>query len=178
MFDLRGLIDTVLARSTGIRQTRDLAAEVLVEIPDGDLREALALALPLFIRHRIGMNRNIPSSEAMIDTMMTTDPYRDTKPRKSSHTNSAHSAASKMIREWWLDQVEVHVAGGGYLRLGECTFDDLIFAAHDRREKADQNIQAAVRFETIADAIKEHGVLTVQELPATVRTSLTPLFER
>lgn len=176
MIDLRAITDKVLADFTGIRQTKDLAEEVLAQVPDADLRDALRLALPGFIRHRIGMNSSIPSGDIKTDTV-TTNPYLD-KPRKAGQRNAARSAASKMIREWWLDQIEVNVAGGGYLHLGECTFDDLMFAATKRREAADDYMRAAERFETIADAVKEHGVDTVADLPAKARAELTPLFER
>ena len=172
MFDLKALTDKVLTRSTGVRQTHELADQLLAAIPKAEYAAALRETLPMYLRSRMALNRNLPSAETVAD------PYLDTKPRKSSQKNSAHSSATKAIREWWLDKVEVHVSDGGYLKIGECTFDDLMFAAQERRNRALDMANAAERFETVAKAVKDAGVATVAELPQKARTELTPLFER
>lgn len=171
MFDLKAITEKVLAQSTGVRQTHDLADQVLAAIPDDGLRAALRETLPMYLRNRMALARNLSST-------VTDNPYLDTKPRKAGQRNSGRSSAMRAIREWWLDKVEVHVAGGGYLKIGECTFDDLMFAAEERRTIALNMVNGAERFETVAKALKDAGVNTVQELPAKVRTELTPLFER
>lgn len=171
MFNLKALTDKVLAKTTGVRQTHDLVDEVLAEIPDAELREALREALPMYLRSRMALGRNLPP-------MSVTNPYLDTKVRKASQRNSGRSAAMKAIREWWLDKVEVHVSSGGYLKLGECGFDDLMFAVEERRTKALDMTHAADRFEIVAKALKDNAVDTVAALPDKVRASLTPLFER
>lgn len=171
-FDLKHLVDEVLAESLGVRQTGDLADKVLDQVPRSEMRAALRETLPMYIRSRIALSRNLPTPEP------SADPYVDTKPRQASVRNSARSQAMKAIREWWLDRVEVHVSGGGYLKLGECTFEDLMFAVEERRTRALDMVKAADRFEIVAKAVKDAGVATVADLPPKVRTDLSPLFDR
>lgn len=170
MFDLKAVVDAVLASTDGVRKTSDLAQQVAEAIPTNALRIALEEALPAYIRSRISLTRNL--------THAPVDPYVDTKPRQAGQRNAARSSAVRAIRQWWLDTVEVHVADGGYLKLGECTLADLMFAVEDRRRRAQDMSRAADRYEKIARAMKDADVPTVADLPKKVLAELTSLFER
>jgi hypothetical protein len=59
----------------------------------------------------------------------------------------------------------INVGDGVDKPLGDCTFDDMTFAAEQRFTLARQNTAQGERYLYLAEQIKEHGVTTVKELP-------------
>lgn len=74
----------------------------------------------------------------------------------------------------WLRALSVPVEVGAqtYRALGECSADDLDYAARRRYDLASANRVQARKFEAYRDAVLEHGVATFGDLPAEVRLRL------
>jgi hypothetical protein len=78
------------------------------------------------------------------------------------------------IRKSWEAALEdrIHVGGEvGWKALGACTYDDLIFAAEERRGLASRSLAMAERFTMLAEHMKKHGARTVVELSDHAYTS-------
>ena len=74
----------------------------------------------------------------------------------------------------WLKALRapVKVGDSAFKALGECTADDLDYAARHRYDLASANRVQARKFEAYRDAVVENGVTTFGELPAEVRLRL------
>lgn len=62
---------------------------------------------------------------------------------------------------------QLHVADG-YRRMAKCTFDDLMFAASERRTQAASTMATADGYERLANALHDYDAKTVEALPAAV----------
>lgn len=62
----------------------------------------------------------------------------------------------------------VQVGANSNKWMGDCTYDDLLYAARIRREQAAAITAAAEDHETVAALVKKHKVGTVRELPPQV----------
>jgi hypothetical protein len=62
---------------------------------------------------------------------------------------------------------QLHVADG-YRRMAECTFEDLMFAAAERRTQAAATNATADGYERLANALHDYDAKTVEALPAAV----------
>lgn len=84
-----------------------------------------------------------------------------------SHRPSAKLA--KRRSEWasWMRD-QVHVGHGKWRQLGQCTRDDLLFAANERDTMAASNAAKADTFRDLAAKLEAHKVTTVAALPPTV----------
>lgn len=68
---------------------------------------------------------------------------------------------------WWQRMLreQVSVGGGVWKLLGDCTIDDLFYCISERRDQIAAIECQIVKYETIAAAMREHGVDTVGQLP-------------
>ena len=154
-FDLRVAVAEVLDGS-GLTSLDEIAAKVAANVPSKDLRAALALALRPYVRELVGRRRM--ANPVLHPGVTRAEIERSARSPKVAAIRAQHAA-------WLRDLVHVE---GGYKPLGECDYDDLMFAATERRELAVRNVRQAERLEQIAELLHEHDVETVADLPAHV----------
>lgn len=148
--DLVALVRQVQAGS-GLSDPRDVAGKVLAQIPADLIREALELTLPEFCRVAMSQERMA---------------VRGSRP-------NANTKAS-MVRSWYqrfLAQ-SVDVTGKGtWKQLGQCTVDDVLALAAQRREQAAKSAAVADQFEWLAQEMRRARAKTVAKLPASTLQS-------
>lgn len=131
----------------------DLAEAVLDAIPRSAYRLALRLLLRAYVReiiraHRLHTER--PASEP---------------PSPVTSTRAARSWKQDAMALAWQQQ-RIHVGDSRWEFLPDCTYDDLMVAAQERRDKAKANLREAERYETCASLIHRHGVAKLGDVPA------------
>lgn len=152
-FVLRDLVREVL-HENNLTDPGDIAEEVLRRIPRGNLRVALGQALRLYVRqiNSEGRNRSpdIPAVAA---------------------PNQSWKVAG--VRDGWQRRLRVleHVGGSTYKPLANCTYEDLLFCATERRALAERNSARARQYDAWARLLTEHDVKTFGELPAETQLS-------
>lgn len=149
-YDLRAAVLEVLDTSD-LADLGDIAAKVAENIPARELRAALAESLRIYVQQ-------INTQRRMSNPILHSDRVQSARSAKVAGIRDRHAA-------WLRDLIHVD---GGHKPLGECTYEDLMFAAEERRVKARQNATQADRFEEIAKLLQAHSVETVAELPTSV----------
>jgi hypothetical protein len=169
-FDLHTVVNEVFD-STSATDPRDIAAEVAQLVPDEDLRLALTDALEVYVRLTITRRRTTNAIVGVTSyNSAAPHPVSAQRPSRDSLSGGTQpqTTATKQgaIRDRWAQALRdlVHVEGE-YKTLGECTYDDLMFAVAERRKLATQNNAAADRYERLAGVLAKHAVITVAELP-------------
>lgn len=159
-FNLRDLIRDVAA-SSNAPDPGSLADEVARRIPPKHRDEALRLMLRDYVRVMVAQQR-----------MTHTEPASQ---QPDNARSNGRSWKRDGIRESWRKMLRdrIHVAPNpsAWKFLGDCSFDDLSFAALERRTAAERTLAKAEEYEALAALLKEHGVETVRELPAEVLAS-------
>jgi len=147
--NLRELVREVLD-SADTPDPGAVADEVMRRIPPDEYETALRQTLRSFVR--------LMSAERRSAT-------RITEPRRA-----VESPKVAAIREHWRKALRdsVHVGDAAYRFLEDCGFDDLMFAAQERRTLAKQNLDRAGQYEALAQLLIRYGVETVRELPEDV----------
>lgn len=145
---LRHLVHSVLEQ-TDLASPEEVAAAVARGVPAKRVRAVLVEALTAYVRTTMQQRR--------AHNPILADEQR---------TQSARSSKVAAIRDSWASALRdrVHVSDGWKL-LGECTFEDLMFAAAERREHAARNLAKADQFEALASRLESAGVETVADLP-------------
>lgn len=148
--NLRVLVHEVLETST-MPDPGDVAEEVFRRVPPEEHGEALRQTLRLFVRQVIGE-------------------LRVGNPSTRPAANSGRSAKVRAIRDAWQRRLadRVHVGDSEWKFLRDCTRDDLLAAAAERRKLAERNAAWARTYDGWARLLTEHGVATFGELPAEV----------
>lgn len=80
----------------------------------------------------------------------------DTRRKAGPSWKSEVSRADFLSQEYW-------VGNKGWLPLGQCTRDDVLFIAHAYYERAAQNLTLAREFEALAEAMTQSGAATVAD---------------
>lgn len=152
-FDLRALVRDVL-RASEQPNPDWLVEAVLARVPEGEMAEALRQALPSIIREAAARERSA----------------NPIAPSSSMPTKAPGSWKVQAIREEWQRALRnrIHVGPGDYKFLGDCTYDDLLFAAAERTAIADKNAAIARSYNALAALLTEHDAKTVRDLPAEV----------
>lgn len=185
-FNLRRLVREVMATST-MSDPGDLAVEVSRRIDPDDCRAALDQALRQYVREEITRMRmrHVPVAEPyrpsptlapVIPPARSTMTLTEAQPAVARPVKlpapvlPVRSAKVAGIRDWWTRELRnpIHVGGKQWVRLGDCTFDDLMFAAAERRDLAERNAARAESFGKLAEAVKAAGVGRVRDLPTDV----------
>lgn len=146
-FNLRDLVRSIVDATEPIEQPAAIAARVLDAIPGAHLRDALAATLPGYVAAVVGDMRR--------------HPLRQPTPQNQS------PRVVRAIQSNW-DRIRasiIHVGENAYKRFGECTFDDLMYAAAERREQAAQHEAWAERWTSYAHLLRASGADTVDALP-------------
>lgn len=139
---------------------RAIAEQAALRIPVEDRAEALAAALVSYVRMLQGVRR---TSNPMIGSVSG-------RVRPVSH----RSQKTEGIRENWQRFLKdvVHVGNGQRKFLGECGYEDLMFAARERQQIAMDNQAAAERYENVATMLVQHKAKAVRDLPRAVLRGL------
>jgi hypothetical protein len=151
-FNLHQVVADVLDGSD-LASPEEIAARVAENVGSKQLRAALAQSLPHYVS-RVIQNRR--ASNVILNPNAVQGPV----------ANSGRSAKVMGIRNAWARALadRLHVADG-YKLLGECTYNDLMFAAEERRDHARRNSVKADQYAAVAKRLTELGLTKVSELP-------------
>jgi hypothetical protein len=139
----------------------DLAEALLAAVPAERYKDALRCTLRGYVR---GVLHEVRSGEPHHPT---TDPTNEqTTPRKRP---SGRSWKVDAIRSGWR-AYRLHVEQG-WKFLPNCTYDDLMTAAAERRDIAKANEHEAERYERLAALVQRHGE-TVADAPEAEVTAI------
>lgn len=150
-FNLRATVEDFLDVSD-ITDFRVISAELAKAIPARHLRAALAEAL---VRYVATVNQQRRSANPLLDGGAA-------RPTRSAKVAGIAAWHQRMLRDL------VHVGHSVNKRLGDCTYEDLMFAAEERREIARQTVAKADRYEWLAKQLHANNVDRVAELPPDV----------
>lgn len=131
---------------TSSSDPREIAAKLLTDIDDADLRDILAEVLPEYVRVILKNGRNSAMSPAP----------------------AGPSAKVAAVRSWherlMAQPIDVSGDGGRWKALRDCTRDELLQVAQHRRIVASKNLAVADRYEALAKVLPTGK--TVGQLPA------------
>lgn len=136
----------------------EISAAILNEVrhDPAAMQELLAEVLPCYVRTRLGAARREPVTYEELVGDPTPLPKFPSK--KTQRIRDAY--AKLLATQYGTDH--------GYQTLGQCTADDLEFAAETRRKQAAGHLVEAERLLKLAAAAREYGATTVAELPREV----------
>lgn len=154
--DLRALIHEVAAESGPDLEV--VTKEVRRRIPDNAVEDALDQALPTLV-YKVARTGGVPSQEVP-EPQEINARGAARKPVRSSKVAALRSYPwERHLREW------VSVGKDEFKFFGDCTADDLSYAAEVRFQLAEANRAHGERMMTARELLVEHGVSTVRELP-------------
>ena len=132
----------------------DIARRVEPLIPENHRREVLILLL----------TRYIATMKPRLSTIgPEPEPEPVPVPTPGKQTNgSAKVKAYQRYAKFF--HIPVNVARNTDKWMGDCTYDDLRYAANLRHQKAAETVAAAEEYELLANLVKERNVTTVKEL--------------
>lgn len=163
-FNLRKLIRDVLTNSL-LADPRDLAAEAFQRIPADQHAAALRQCLTDVVREEIRLSRNHTPPTVMAERPGPRGNVARQRP-------AARSAKVAGIRAMWQEKLRERIHTGpastDWRLLGDCTFEELMFAAGERRTIALRNEAKAAEYAELAEAVRAAGVVRVRDLPAEV----------
>jgi hypothetical protein len=145
-FDLRTAVIEVLD-TTSLTEPAAIAGKVAENVPSRQLRAVLTEALVTYVavvNQQRRMNNGILGGAR--------------RPARSAKVAAIGDWHAKALRD------RVHVDGHHKL-LGDCTYEDLMFAAGERRKLAHQNATKADQYQALAEKLREHDVKRVANLP-------------
>lgn len=147
-FDLQAVVNVVLD-GTELTDPRQVAAAVASQIPAKDRLAALTQALDSFVREAMQRRRQ---RNPIVGPRAT-----------------GRSAKVAAIRGWWEramnDRVNVGPRATDWKHLGDCGYDDLMYAAASRWDKAREITAAGDRYAELAKLLNRHSVTSVKALP-------------
>lgn len=148
-YSLRDAVASVLDTSD-LASPEDVASKVAENVPSKAVRSVLTEALTTYVRVHMGERRRS-------NVILNGDEQRK---------QSARSSKVAAIRDSWSAALRdrVHVEDG-WKALGECTYDNLMFAASERQEMARRNAAQAEKYESLAHKLRSAGVERVADLP-------------
>jgi len=154
MFDLNREINRILTE-TDIADPVQIAAEILMVIPDESVERVLGILILPYIRNAISRHRQVPSSFPM-------------QHHSSTRTVSPRVSAS-ITYNWrsWLLSTRIPVGDGKWKLLGDCNVEDLSYAASERETLAAQNTAAALRYRTLASVLARSALPKVSDVSDT-----------
>ena len=141
--------------ATGLVNPHDIAAKTLVAIDDADLRDALSLTLPAYVRRLVTTQRR-PCDLGH----ESEEPPRRQQPARSAKVTAVRSWHARVLAQ----AVDVSGYHGQWKRLAECTRDELLAVAAHRRGLAAANVATAERYEALARRMQVDDARTVGEL--------------
>lgn len=168
-FNLRALIRDVCDKSSDAEPDL-LVKEVLRRIERRDTRAALEQALPTVVQSVISSYRfttdrpqTAPADHFGSDahTGAASGGAHPIKASRSSKVAGIRDTIGRALRE----RISVGHDRSAWKFLGDCTADDLEYAAQLRDDLAKSNAHRAKQLRELADALREADVETVRDLP-------------
>lgn len=143
--NLRDLAREVSATSKSV-EYEDIANQVLARLEPEEYAEALAQALPLYVRAMAVRGRTLG-------------------PMPAPPAPTSESWKVREIREDWQHRLlEIYATPDGNKRLGDLTYSDLLHLAEARRQSAEQLVGKAKGWENLARVVRKQRVSKVREL--------------
>lgn len=165
-FDLRALIHEVAAEFPADLEA--VAKEVRRRIPLEATEDALDQALPSIV-YRVARTGTGPIQRSS-DSQMANDRAGAAKPSRSSKVAALRAYPwERELRQW------VSVGADQFKFFGDCTVDDLTYAAETRFRLADATRARGEHMMTAREMLARHGVERVRDLPS---DALSELFGR
>lgn len=175
-FNLRQVIREVL-RSSTMADPGQVADEVMRRIPTKMIKAALAQVLRDVVRQVMSEERGKNSGAA---TAVEVPPPALKIAQPTLDDDESYTPAPKPVpnRSWkrqaisdgWqkrlTDRIHVGQNARDWKLLRACTYEDLLFAATERRSLADSNAAVARQYDAWARLMNEHDVATFGDLPA------------
>lgn len=157
-FSLRDTIREVVAEQS-TTNPGEMARMVMARIPREHVVAALASCLTRTITDMLGDQHRRAMDELESARRSPVRPQ----------VGSSKVAGYQALGEKWRTALDTLLpTADGRKRLADCTRDDLMFAAEQRRELAAANMAAAARYESYAALLATHSVLRMGDLPETV----------
>lgn len=148
-FDFAALIDEVAVQYGP--DGHDIAAKAVPRIPESARTDVLLYLTALYVRvYRPSLAKVLAGAPG--------------RPVRSGHLNKS-AKVQALQRHARLLAAEIRTEGG-VKYLGECNYEDLLFAATVRRSKAAENLRAAEQHEDLARLLKKHKKTLVKQLPS------------
>lgn len=152
-FDIRQAVRAVIDE-TDLASPDEIADKVVGNVPTSQLRRVVRVLLRDFVRIELHSGRQ-PAPPPPVGQSSKVTAIRDAAPRWAA-----------MLRQ------RVHVGNSEWKFLAECSYENLMFLATERRQNAARNLKAANGYEVLAKALTTHGVSRVEDLPTSVVASL------
>lgn len=160
-YDLRAEVRSVLDDGS-LRSPAEIATKIAGDIPSRALRDVVRATLPGFVAQMVREHRT----------------YSPPNFRSGHGSHDTHTASAAAGRSWWRDGVRdgwprqlqnrLHVGGGEWTFLGDCTYENLKFIAAERETNADRNRAWARYYRNLAALLTDHDVKVVRDLPPEV----------
>lgn len=168
-FSLAALIREVVRTSTFADPVM-LAKEVDRRIKKSDRDEALAQALPGLVRETLSLSRRATSfASAPPSEEATTAPVVQIPEQRRPNRSWKRQGISEYWRRVLVDhRLSVGSDVAAWKVLGDCTSENLFYAADTRDEHARRNAEKASQYRRLAELLIEHGAATVKDLPESV----------
>lgn len=158
--DLNQLVRDVVASST-LADPREVSAEVFRRIPSEDYGRLLLKLLPDLVRETYRTTRNHP-----VQVPFPSPGAKVPQPPNRSHR--VDGIRNTLGSGRLLDRVHSGPGTSDWKLLGDCTFEDLMYAARERQAQAARTQAKAAEYAALAELLRASGVDRVRDLPATV----------
>lgn len=145
-YNLHDAVASVLD-TTNLTEPAEIAAKVAENVPSRELRRVVGELLPAYVREVNRHRRNLGL----------------TSENANQSARSSKVAAFRAIgRAWLRNRIQVE---SGWKLLADCSYEDLMWAAENRRQIAAQNFAKAEEYEALAQHVQAHGVDRLADLP-------------
>jgi hypothetical protein len=181
--DVRARIRARIADASG-DSAAAISRYVLTRIPDGELRQALEVALPYLVRDEIrkwrfdmlGKQpiRGVEDWE-QLEKPTGNGPARYAEAARASREGAAKAGAQRgaqLRQQALIMRTPVTLADGRAKQLGDCTPADLRSVATGLRRRAWEYDDRAERYERLAKALEEQGASVVADYEGSIREAL------
>lgn len=156
MINLSEIVTEVISQGGSLSPT-EVAQRVADAVPEGDVREALAIALIPYVRDHY---RNRRQNNPIIAGDQNWRP-----PKEKASKPATRSGKLEAIRAWEQDRLnDVVTVEGGQKHLGDCTYDDIMYLAEERERIAMDNSFKAKQYHELASRMRQANVDTVKDL--------------
>lgn len=154
-FDLRMLVRAYVDE-TSMHSIPDVARTISMSIPEKNLREALAQALPLLIRQIVTLQIRPLAAPRPLTSDSDADLRVGTRKRGE-------------IRRAWERILDIaYPVPSGTKRFGDFTSNDLRTLAKELDREAEQRKEEAQRLRSLADTLEQQRIEHVRDLPEDV----------
>lgn len=151
---LADLVRQAIEKHPASATSADIARDAMEAIPDALLRDVLLPALSGYVTSMRGEMRRHP-----------------TAPRSAALSNGLSPKVARAVQSNWQRIINTAVSLGPnqFKAFGDCTADDLTYAATARQRLAAQHEAWASRYASYAEALRTAGAARVADAPEWLR---------